>query len=89
MVYSKSDIEKIISAYEDKGYVTRDDVCGLDSRPYGRGLVTEMEKNGYTNAAYTESHLDGYCDYSGILFNSDIYDYNEADHIMKTKILRY
>lgn len=73
-----SDIQKVIQVYNENGIVTRKDVNLIDSRVYGRKLIEEIKNMGYEEACYSEVHSEGYLDYTGVLFNSEVYSYEEA-----------
>jgi hypothetical protein len=87
MIYTEEQMKIIIKAYEKNGIVTRGDCIGLNSRPYADEVFSELKRRGYTEAAMSEPHLNNYTDYSRVIFNSDKYDYKEADEYMIQNIL--
>ena len=87
MTYSDETMAIIISVFLTNGIVTRDDYPGLDSRPFARGLVNEMEKRGYTEVGYVEEHLEGFYDYTGALYDTEHYNVISAREYLKKYIL--
>jgi len=87
MEYTDDAMEIIISAYLEKGIVTRNDYPNLDSRPWGRGVVQQMENRGYYEASYAEEHTDDFYDYSGVLYNPNVFSREEAMEYLKNRVL--
>lgn len=87
MKYTDEEMEIIIDFYEKQGIVTRKECLSIDSIPFGRGLVEEMEKRGYFNVGYVEENIENYHDYSGAIYNEDIYDMFGAKEYLKTYVL--
>lgn len=87
MSYTEEQMEVIIKAYVQNGIVTRKDYFGLDLRPYADEVFEELQKRGYSEAAMCEPHLEGYVDYSRVIFNSDVYSYKEAEEYMVKNVL--
>lgn len=87
MNYTEEQMEIIIKAYAENGIATRKDYVGLDTRPYADEVFRELQRRGYSEAAMCEPHLDGYIDYSRVIFNTDVYSYKEADEYMIHNVL--
>ncbi|MCQ5143402.1 hypothetical protein [Enterocloster bolteae] len=87
-MYTEEAMEIIIRVYQINSIVTRDDYRGLDSRHYGRGLENEMSKRGYPEADYAEEYLDDYSDYSGVLYNKDVYTREQALQYLRDNVLK-
>ena len=88
MIYSKEILDEIADLYKTNGIVTRNECLSIDGRPFGRGLESEMKKLGYNDAEYTEANLDGFKDYSGVLYNSKIYSITEAQKYLIKNVLK-
>lgn len=84
---NKKDVDFVISVYEQKNIVTRDDFLNLDSRSYAREMREELQRRGYKKASIMESHLPGYSDYSSAIFNSNEFTYFEVDKYMIDNVL--
>ena len=83
---NKKDIDIVVSVYEQKGIVTRDDCPGLDSRPYAIEMYEELNRR-YESVSIIESHLPGYIDYSSAIFNPQRFTPTEADNYMIKYVL--
>lgn len=88
MRYTEEAIKTIITSYIEKGIVTRDDCDGLDSRPYADEVFEELKIRGYSEALMSEPHLDDYSDYSRVIFNPNIYDYERVNNYMIQNVLK-
>ena len=86
--YDDEMINEIIKLLETNGIITRLDCASIDLRPFGKGLVSELEKRGVENAGYTEGALDGHVDYSGVLFDTDLYTELEAKEYLIKNVLK-
>jgi len=80
-------IEEIITVYLKEGLVTRKDVQSLDSRPFARTLEEEFKKLGYIEARYIEIALSDFHDFSGALYNSSKYTYEQVKSYMYKNVL--
>ncbi len=86
-MFTEEQIQIIISAYEQNGIVTRNDYIGMNTRPRAKEVCQELQKRGYLEAFLFEPHLENYIDYSGVIFNSELYDYKEVEKYMIQNIL--
>lgn len=84
---TEEQIQIILSAYEQNGIVTRNDYVGLNTRPRAKEVYEELQRRGYREALLIEPHLENYRDYSGVIFNSDLYDYKEVEKYTIKNIL--
>ena len=78
--------DKIERIYIEKGIVTRKDDSFIDRRVGGRTSWGEMLKRGHTEAFYFEIYKD--YDYSGILYNTDMFEYEFAYDYLEKYILK-
>ena len=83
---NKKDIDIVVSVYEQKGIVTRDDCPGLDSRPYASEMYKELDRR-YESVSIIESHLPGYIDYSSAIFNLREFTFDEVNKYMIENVL--
>ncbi|MBU3101707.1 MULTISPECIES: hypothetical protein [Clostridium] len=81
------EIEEAVRFYIKQGIVTRKDVRSLDVRTIARRFEDEFKKLGYTEVMLAEIALSGYRDYSGVLYNSNEYTYNEVKDYMIKNVL--
>lgn len=84
---SEEQMQIIIKAYEQNGIVTKKDYIGMNTRPRAKEVYDELEKRGYLEALLIEPHLENYLDYSGVVFNSDLYDIKEVEKYTIENIL--
>lgn len=83
---NKKDIDIVVSVYEQKGIVTRDDCPSLDSRPYAIEMYKELNGR-YESVSIIESHLPGYIDYSSAIFNLREFTFDEVNKYMIENVL--
>ena len=88
MSYSNESMDMIISTFQECGIVTREDCKSLDSRPFAREIVDEMKRRGYSNVDYAEESIEGYNDYTGVLYDTEQYDSVSAKEYLKKYILK-
>lgn len=82
------DMITIMHAYETYGIVTRIECPNLDSRPLSDKIMLEMKKRGYEEALMTETHLEGFIDYSRAIYNPDRFTNKEADEYLVRYVLK-
>ena len=87
MEYNDTVMNAIINIYLRQGIVTRNEYPSIDSRPFGRGLVAEIEKRGYTNVGYVEENDRNYSDYSGAIYDKSLYNIHGAKEYLRTYVL--
>lgn len=81
---TEREMKKVIEAYETRGIVTRNECRSIDSRALSKEILKEMHNRGYSEAKKEEANLEGYVDYSNIIYNSDVIEFQEAkDYLIK------
>lgn len=88
MTYCEEILKEISSLLQKKGIVTRNECPSIDSRPFGRGLVSELEKRGIVNIDYIEENINNYSDYSGALFDTNRFNHTSAAEYLRKKVLK-
>ncbi len=91
MMMSKDNVEDRANLaevyYLKNGIVTRNEVKCLDMRPFGRQIASEIRKRGYESSCYLDPFLEGYSDYTGVLFDLKRYSIDDAINYLKENIL--
>lgn len=83
----QAEIERVVNVYRTQGIVTRNDVSSIDLRSFGRQLEEKMKNRGFSEARYTEVLLQSRRDYSGVLYNSEMYTDGEVEQYMINNVL--
>lgn len=83
-------IEFVLNILDERGIVTREDCFSLDSRPFIRNLVKEMNKRGYSNVECIETNIseNDNIDYTGAIYDTEQYNMFEARDYLRRYILK-
>lgn len=86
-IWTDEEVEALIDILETKGIATREDNPNLDSR-ISRNIVKVFESKGYNWYKYLEVALDNYYDYSGVLYNNNMFSVLEVQIYVRKYVLK-